>query len=272
MHKIVNSSDDPRKGRLGIPLSEFDAAVETLKELQREGKYQIFLARGSRIRFMGETDDFRLAWAKKLDTEIIDRKKAEECLEELKLFLRLRIVTNTSENALEVLEDYYDAEFREAKDDPKLTKEYREEIQRKVEVVTGSLVTANLINRARRLGTVPGPLLEDLDMEIIASRRSISQGLSIEGPFLRISLQYSLRERSDALEALSGWAVDPSSDVRSFELECDETDIDLLITRLLQAKELLKQAVDHKLKPQPVIKQGEERSRDEHIRGQDSRT
>jgi hypothetical protein len=41
-----------------------------------------------------------------------------------------------------------------------------------------------------------------------------------------------------------------TSEGRAFELECDETDIDLLVGRLLKAKELLSGAVERSVSPQ----------------------
>jgi hypothetical protein len=39
----------------------------------------------------------------------------------------------------------------------------------------------------------------------------------------------------------------PQQQIDIFDFECDETDIDFLVSRLLQAKELLSKAIDAKL-------------------------
>ena len=45
------------------------------------------------------------------------------------------------------------------------------------------------------------------------------------------------------------WATNVPVVTEGLELDCDETDIDLLIARLLQAKELLKKAIEAKIEP-----------------------
>jgi hypothetical protein len=246
---VTNEPDTKDETKLGASLSEFEAGVEVLRDLVKDGKFHIFLLRGPRIKFIGEAEDFRSALARKEGSEAIDRRKADDCLQELKIFLQLRIATNSPAMTAEILErEYYEEAFGAKSEAPDTLASFRENIQLKIELVAKNFSSQTLVDRAKRLGTVIGPTLEDLDVEVVARRRSASQGVTIEGPFLRIALQYSLPRQSEFPFGVTLWAPEVPADMRSFEMECDETDIDLLITRLLQAKELLNKAIEMKLK------------------------
>lgn len=144
----------PNEAQAGIPLPEFEAAVDTLQQLQRIGKFQIFLAREHSIRFVGETDEFRVAFGKRLGIDLIDKKKSQDCLEEVQSFLQVVIATSKPETAARLFEEHvYNDEFDRAKEDVDRSNALRKIIEAKVALVTTKLASDAMRQRARRLAT-----------------------------------------------------------------------------------------------------------------------
>lgn len=238
-----------KEAQAGIPLPEFEAAVDMLEQLQRSGKFQIFLTREHSIRFVGETDEFRVAFGKRLGIDLIDKKKSQDCMEEVQSFLQVVVATSKPETAARLFEAHvYDEEFESAKEDAARSNALRKIIEAKVALVTTKLASDAMRERARRLATAVGAVVEDVDIEIISRRKSLTQGIEIEAPFLRIRLRYTTGGEPRFVFPLPPWVTGPSRDFRSFELECDENDIDLLISRLVEAKELLSKSIDAKVR------------------------
>lgn len=247
---MSNEETSSKVLQLGIPLRDFEAAVETLDQLQGQGKLQIFLARENAIRFVGESDEFSVTFATTLGSGAVESRKARECLEEVQSVLQV-VVAAGRNAASEILEaSVYRGQFSEAKGDSQLAERLRNVLEKKVELVSNKLASEAMLQRAKRLTTTVGPLLEDMDIELVSQRRSLAQGVEIAAPFLRIRFRYSLGGQSGFPIPFPPWIPNPPRDVRSFELECDETDIDLLLSRLVQAKELLKNALEARVEPE----------------------
>ena len=233
---------------VGIPLREFEAVVETIEELLRSGKYQVFLANDNVIRLIGEIDEFRVAFGKRLGGDSIDRKKAQDCMEELRTFLQVILANGKLVTAAGIFEkQVYDDDFEKIKDNPEGANELRAIIAKKLHLTSTKFATDALRERGKRLATIIGPVLEDLDIEIVSRRKNLAQGVEIDSPFLRVHLRYSHGGKTNYPFSIPPWVTDPPRELNSFDLECDETDIDLLINRLLQAKELLRNAIDAKI-------------------------
>lgn len=234
--------------QIGSPLSEFQAALEALISLQEQGKYQVFLVRENLVRLIGDSDEFRIFLIKRSGNESIDGKKAQAYLEEIQTALQLMLAVGKAERAVQILESsVYDDEFESAKNNEELKVELRTTIRSKLDLVSAGLVTETLTERSKRLSTVSGPMLEDLDVEIISKRHSFTNGVDLKTPFLRIKVRYAVGGKSNFPFAFPPWVTNPPRDTSTFELECDETDIDVLISRLLQAKEILRNSIDDKV-------------------------
>lgn len=236
---------------LGIAWAEFEASVDVVDLLRQTGKFQLFLARETSIRIIGGIDEFRVFLAKKIGSETLEKTKAAECLREIQLFLQVAISTaKTPAVAANVFErNVYDDEFAAAKEDLALTELYRTILKRKTELIFAKFAPSEMADRAKRLSTAIGPALEDLDIEVISRRRDLTQAIDVDAPFLRLRLRYSKPNAGNFPFAFPAWLVNAPRNIEGFELECDETDIDLLVSRLLQAKELLRQAIDVKAEP-----------------------
>lgn len=246
MNKGADKTKSSEKIRLGVPVDDFEATVDALQQLCQEGKYQIFLAREGAFKFVGEIDELRLDLGKKFGADVIDRKRIARCLQELKMLLQVCIVSPTPATAVNFIETrIYDDDFAKVKKDPVQTENLRQILQQKVNAVFGKLLSDAFRERFKRLESAVGPVLEDIDVELISRRRSPVNDADINAPFLRIRLLHTTRGNSAFF--VPAWIANPARDMHTFDLECDETDIDLLIRRLLQAKELLSKAIEAKV-------------------------
>ncbi len=236
----------------GLPLSDFEVAADVLQTLQKEGKYQIFLARPDSIRLIGDSDQFRVSLAKRLGGTAVDGKRSDSLLREIQMFLQIAVVAEKVSAAARILEEnVFDDELQAAKDNEALQKELRAIIAKKLEIVLESFTSDALRDRMRRLGTTVGPLVQDLDFDLVSQRQAYGTRKEIGTPFLRLRVRYSSGGKR-SFPFLPPWLPDAPTDVESFELECDETDIDLLVSRLLQAKELLRTAIEARVAEEKV--------------------
>jgi len=236
--------------QVGAPISDFEAAVDTLQRLQREGTYQIFLAGEHRVRLVGDTDAFRVSLASSLGPDLVESKRADNLLDEVQAVLQVVLATQDGARAARLLEEaVYDDEFEAAKEDQDVLKRLRETLNKKVEVVVNKLRSEAMRERMKRLSTTVGPLLQDVDFDVVSQRRSSTGNREISLPFLRLTLRYSLGTKAQWPFLPPPWATNLPVATEALELDCDETDIDLLVTRLLQAKEFLKKAIEAKIEP-----------------------
>jgi hypothetical protein len=231
--------------QVGAPLVDFEAAVDTLHRLQREGTYQIFLAGESRARLVGDTDAFRVSLASNLGSGPIETKRVDKLLDEVQAVLQVLLATQDGAGAARLLEEaVYDDEFEAAKEDQEASKKLREIVTKKVEIVGEKLRSEAMRERMKRLSTTVGPLLQDVDFDLVSQRHSSTGNKDISSPFLRLTLRYSVGSKTQWPFLPPPWATNLPVATEALEFDCDETDIDLLVTRLLQAKEFLKKAIE----------------------------
>ncbi|HUT95281.1 MAG TPA: hypothetical protein VMY37_37855 [Thermoguttaceae bacterium] len=224
----------------GLPLDVFEAAVHALVELRDSGKYMVFFGRQTSVKFIGELQDVRDTLGKRLEREV-SGDEAKDALVEIRNFCKAAAFFETSERTLRFVEhQIYDDEF-ERLDEP-VRKEFRDLLQAKIALVSEHLYTDAIKQRSRRMESATGPCLEELDVEVVEERHDDFRGRKVGERFLRLRLRYSegsLLGSSWFLFSVMPWGgVGPQS-AASFELECDESDIDLLIFRLTAAKRLL---------------------------------
>lgn len=225
----------------GASMDDFKTIVEELSRLQDENKFSLFQGRENSIRIVGEIDELVIALRKRPNYEKITSAKVKPIIEEIRQDIQIFLWSGTEERAVSFLaENVYSDEVEVVNDNPKAKTALISHLRSKVELVCKRLVTPPMHERAKRLSSCLGPVFEDLDIEVIQQRHSPFDGRTVISPFLRLKMRYS--DKSSAFRFLPPW-VAPISEGRAFELECDETDIDLLITRLLKAKELLKSAL-----------------------------
>jgi len=224
----------------GQPLDVFEAAVEALVELRDSGRYMVFLGRQTSVKFIGELQDVRHTLGKRLEREVSE-DEAREALVEIRNFCKATAFFETPERTVHFVErQIYHDEFGEL-DEP-ARKGFRDLLEAKIGLVSEHLYTDAIKQRSRRMESATGPCLEELDVEVVEERHDDFRGRKVGERFLRLRLRYSegsLLGSSWFLFSVMPWGgVGPHS-AASFELECDESDIDLLIFRLTAAKRLL---------------------------------
>ena len=233
--------------KLGLPYREFEATVDTLAALRGEGRDQLFLARQSSLRVIGNVDELRLTLGKKLGGETPERARAERLLEEVQTFVQVFLSCGNPEQALDVFErQIFREKFREVDKDSDTVEALRDLLKKKIQCAS-RLVLPSLLERAKRLSTALGPLLEDVDIELISQRACRPAGAEITSPFLRLRFRYSVGGETQFPLFLLPWVTDAPRNTKSFEIECDESDIDLMVRRLLEAKEILARSLKEKV-------------------------
>lgn len=225
----------------GVPLDVFEAAVQALVELRDSGRYMVFLGRQTSVKFIGELRDVRDTLGKRLEREVSE-DEAKEALVEIRNFCKATAFFETPKRTLHFLEiQIYEDDLRQLDDPAK--KAFRGLLEAKIGLVSQHLYTDAIRERSRRMESATGPCLEELDVEVVEERHDDFRGRKVGERFLRLRLRYSegslLGSSSWFLFSVMPWGgVGPHS-AASFELECDESDIDLLIFRLTAAKRLL---------------------------------
>ena len=237
----VSETDEPRSTNEfpGLPLDVFEAAVEALADLRDDGKYTLFVGRLTSVRLIGEPRQFGPALAERLDRPVHD-EEAQTALTEVTNFCRLALSHTESSAVLPFLErNVYRDETEELDDEQK--KRFGQMLESKLRIVSERLYSDAVRARARRMETATGPCLEEMDVELVEQRIDQLRGEKIEDPFLRVRLRYSSDNTSVLPFSLfqGPWGSFVPFPLPSFEFECDETDIDLLISRLTHAKTLL---------------------------------
>lgn len=242
---MTNDNSKPPLPSVGVSLDGFDAALAALDELQRGGKVQLFLTRGNSVRFIGDIHHLHALICKKLGLEP-EASRAQKYLLEIQMFLQVAISTEQIKHAVDSLEKHvYEDEFTAA-GTPEAAATLRACLTSKFERIYSLNCVASMRQRLKRLQTVVGPTLEDMDTEIVSTRSDSTQAVDINTPFLRLRLRYSSSEAVGFPFAFPPWFTNSPKNIKGFELECDETDIDVLIARLLQAKEKLSYAIAQK--------------------------
>ena len=241
MGKETEQEETQKKNYPGVSLELFKAAVEVIVELRDTGKFLIFLGRTSSLRIIGNEDEYISLMQKKEECSNLDKEHAREVLRELKRYARI-YGTLQSENSIVsfLTRTVYDDEYDEQ--DEKGKEIFENTIRTKVELTKEYLYTESFTERRLRLDSATVPCLEDVDYELVKERKNTTDGRKVEDPFLRIRLRHTKEEAGEfnmfGRFSLSWSDISPMG-MSSFEIECDESDIDLLLTRLVEAKGLL---------------------------------
>lgn len=189
----------------------------------------------------------RLALGKKLGGEALERAHAERLLEEVRTFVQVFLACGDPEQALSVFErQVFRERFREVQKDSDTVEAFRDLLKKKIQCAS-RLVVSSLVERAKRLSTALGALLEDVDTELISQRTCRPTGAEITSPFLRLRFRYSIGGETQFPLFFLTWVTDAPRNVKSFEIECDESDIDLIVRRLIEAKEILAKSLAAKV-------------------------
>lgn len=221
----------------GLSLSRFKAAVDAVAELAGSPGFLLFLSHPHRVRFVDQDGAFGTAFAKKTGAEE-SAGDVREARIEVRNFLQLYVATPNTESRMRVLSGYVYNEELEGMD-AAAEKRFKELLRAKLEHVAGKDFSKNLLRRSDRLETATVPCLQDLDCEVISERQDRMEDERITQPFLRLRLRYTEQQGNSFPFFLPPWGNAGPSQTRSFELECDEDDIDLLILRLSEAKSML---------------------------------
>lgn len=242
-----------RIGPAGGPLNHFKAAVGALVEMRESGKCAVFLGKSSSIRFVLEGEEFREALSEYLPDEKITAQYARELLKEVRNYLAAWEQFRDKDRMLRFLEDFpYRAVLATSEQDEKNAARLQQVMRTKIDLVDEQLLTEVLRERARRLGTATAACLEDIEFEIVERRHVELEALNTEDPFLRVRIRYTGAGKAEhwflhMIPVVLSWgepALGAGTD--SFEVECDFSDIDLMITRLREAKDALLGALEEK--------------------------
>lgn len=234
----------------GLTVEEFRAASETLVELRDAGKFLFFYSRrtGARVvRVAAEADDFRVAVGRRLGDKV-DEKFGRMALRELRNFLGTTLVLEDPDAIVGFLTDQVFRENTQVMDEAARTR-FEDVLREKVKLTSEILVDGSLRRRAERLRSSIAPTLEELDTEVVGQRRDEVSNQNVETPFLRLRFRYSvIKGTSFEVLPVLPWGMSPViQGTPGFELECDESDIDLMLHRLREAKKRLGEAVRAKL-------------------------
>lgn len=223
----------------GVSLAEYTAAVEVLQSLRDEGRYTIMVTGMPSVRLIGSVQEFRQSFLDKFEgTGDMD---TEPVLSEVRNFCQVAVLLRPLDAAQHFIEaNIYDDEIKELEGDEQ--ERFRGEIRQKLELAKG-LVPQAAKQRQRRLRTATEPCLEDVDVELVHERQDDLQGLKVDQPFLRLRFRYTDGTENYFRMFRMPWGQYGDTSCKSFSLEVDEVDIDVLLFRLREAKTLLSSAV-----------------------------
>jgi hypothetical protein len=231
--------------QLGVPRDIFEHAIDALAGSRQEGKSQVFLTKDNQIRFIGNVGELRLAIGKKFGSDTIDKRQTERVLEEVQTFLQVLLWSGNSARAAKTLEqNVYTQQFRSVKGN-EAKQLLRQQVLDKLDLVS-KLSSPSLLERRKRLSSASGPLIDDIDIELVTQRYSQPDSKEVTAPFLRIRLKLIKPEHQLPI-FFPPWMASPVRTTESLDLECDESDIDLMMRRLAQAKGVLANAMSEKV-------------------------
>lgn len=204
-----------------------------VSELRDSGKLLVFLGRSYVVRIMGVGSKTEVLLAEKLRDGQYGTDFAEEFGEIGSIFQFLSRTEDVSSTVSAMSESY--SHKVDPSDSAQLSS-FTLELQKRVECVFNNLFVDSLRQRARRIKTATVPILEDTDFEIVTERVVEDESECVHDPFLRLKLRY-LEKGAGA--DLPWFFLRELREKASFELECDESDLDFLIIRLTEAKNRL---------------------------------
>lgn len=237
---------DTEQALPGLEMDVFKAAVDALAELRKAGKFLFFYAKRNGLRLVGEQRVFRECLNEKLGDRTIDEKGAAAALREVHRFARVIIALENDDTAAGFLRNHvYEDKSEKMSEENK--SRFDEQLRLKASHAR-QLIDTTLRERERRIRSATGPMLEDVDSEIVLERHDHLDDETIDSPFLRLRFRYT---ETTGYEPSYFWPSLPWSNIldardtniAAFELECDETDIDLMLLRLREAKKRLGDAM-----------------------------
>lgn len=245
----VSLAKKSSKPRLSLGLERFRVALETIQELAKKDKLLPITDLGGSVRFVvDDVQEFAKEYGKKLGAKKLDDKKARDALEEVRGFFQLALFFQGENARLNVLREEVFGAFKGLSAAQK--KRENDVWREKFKLVEKHAIYRRLSEREKRLRTSIAPCVMDAVTELVQTRRVGRDDRATDLPFLRVSLSYIQRGETgfpfgylrfhpwnDMTKAMPG---------KSFEFECDESDIDLLVRRLLAAKVLLASEVARK--------------------------
>jgi hypothetical protein len=231
----------------GLSPEDFEAALGTFVKLRDSNKISLFLARNSAVRVIGDRAQFAIALANSLNADELQTEKANDFLSEVTTIVSIFLPSRKVEDAVTNLERFqFDSFLNRISEDTDAKAEFRSLLRRKVEAVATRLISGAFLERAKRLLTAAGATFEELDCEIVSHRHTATNDEQVVSPFLRLRLRYS--RGTDFTFPFSLPWLSATNETKSFEFECDETDVDLLVSRLLEAKRLLSDSLSAKVR------------------------
>lgn len=232
-----NSEEDVSAGPFNLPHGRFEAAVDALVQLRDSGRLLLFLSRRGSIKIICDDEEFRAEFAKRASDDKIDPDQSRQALEEIRKLISVLVRLSDPASAMDYLRRMHSDIDYLRKNRPN-KEEFERRLMPKIEVVSNKIVTEAMQQRSKRLETSTGPCLEEVDFEVIGEREDRYRGRSIKDPFLRLRLRYT--DGKADIGYLFAFGFDgPELPAPSFEIECDLSDIDLLIKRLGDAKHWL---------------------------------
>lgn len=230
----------------GLALAQFKAAAEATEEWAELPGCLLFVSRPHWVRFIGDTDAHDELFREKLKSAESQEVDPKEARKELRSFLQIWLATPEPESQLEFIVNQAYGKKAEALDD-KGRSQLEKLVRDKLACLEGARFTQGIRSRIHRLDTCVGPCFEDVDTEVITRREDRVEREDIDQPFLRLRVRYTVRaEEAFPLFIGSPWGPRFPIPTKSFELECDERDIDLMIQRLSAAKETLRRSLEAK--------------------------
>jgi len=224
----------------GVPLDLFTAAVDAIADLRDSGKAVVFLRGNGEVRIVGlslSETEFAQQLSERLKGVVPSSSEVQKTLTEIERFLSVVVATDNETEAARRLLYSLLKEFGESSEiDP--GNPAHEHVLKKVQAA-GKLATNALKDRLLRFRSVTIPTLEELDAELVWERHDKFTGKHVDVPFLRLRIRYSDRTGpgiGDLPFILWGQI---SASPKSFELECDLSDLDLLQQRLGEARQML---------------------------------
>ncbi|NLF71132.1 MAG: hypothetical protein GX575_19040 [Candidatus Anammoximicrobium sp.] len=226
-----------------VPLEQFEAGVRALAELRDRGKFLIFLGRKRSAQFVGDVEVFRAELSSRQQGQELSPEETKEVLDEIRRHLSARVNMGSSEAVVTMFTRMISGDrLKDLKGAAK--EQFREQVEKKAALVAEQLFTEALRTRSLRLNSATAACLEELDFEIVEERLASSRNERVDTPFVRLKIRYSKGTEAQTafLRIFFGEDIPlpfPQSGLESFELECDESDIDLLMLRLDAAKKRL---------------------------------
>jgi hypothetical protein len=186
---------------------------------------------------VGEVDVFRKELDKLIE-EDVSEEDANAALDEMSRLLGAYVLARDVEESVDML-SAIEPKYRFLVEREGASA--RKTVLAKMKLLSDTFFTDALKRRGDRMRLSVGTSLEEVDADVVGERSDELTHRRIEDPFLRLRLRYST-PASDHLNVFFPFL--PNEGAESFEIDCDDSDIDLLIRRLVQAKQKLVQARD----------------------------